>query len=235
MLISSCSSVTILRTKEIKEATNSSAESINKRLDSLALIIDSIKVEQNKNLSRLKADFAELNSKVSDQNEQLEARMEELTFRLDRILTIVQKKSVVTKSGAAGKNSSEEQKNEEMEALYNASRSDYLKGEYVVAYNSFKHIYETLKTGETAENSLYWMGMCMLDAGKADNATTLFKSFLEKYPKSNKVCAVVFKLASIAEENDNSAEQKAWLQKLLGIEHCTESNEFHRAADILSR
>jgi len=120
-----------------------------------------------------------------------------------------------------------------MEALYNTSRSDYLKGAYAVAYNGFKEIYETLKTGEMAENALYWMGMCMMDAGKRENAETLFKTLLDKYPQSSKVCTVDFKLASMAEEAGNKASQKAYLEKLLGTEQCVASNEFQRAADIL--
>ena len=226
----SCSNITMLRTKEIKDATDNSAASINKRIDSLMLAIDSLKLEQSKNLSRLKADMSDLNSKISEQGDKSETRMEEITFRLDRLLGIVQQKSVVTKSAAQ---SAPKEQNSEMEALYNASRADYLRGEYAVAYNGFKQIYESAKTGELAENALYWMAMCMLDAGKKENAETLFKNLLEKYPQSIKVCAVNFKLASMAEEANNKPEQKAWLQKLLSTEHCVSSNEFQRAADIL--
>jgi TolA-binding protein len=224
----------MMRTKEIKDATDSSAASVNKRIDSLMLVIDSLKLEQAKNLSRLKADFAELNSKIGEQGDKSEARMEEITFRLDRLLGIVQQKSVVTKSAVASSTqSTPKEQNAEMEALYNASRADYLRGEYAVAYNGFKQIYESIKTGELAENALYWMAMCMLDAGKKENSETLFKTLLEKYPQSVKVCPVNFKLASMAEEAKRKAEQKAWLQKLLSTEHCASSNEFQRAADIL--
>jgi len=226
-VLCSCSSITILRTKEIKDATNSSAESVNKRIDSLTLVTDSLRMD----LWRVKADLAELASKVDGQGDKSEARMEEITFRLDRLLGIAQQKSVVTKSAA--NSSAPKEQNGETEVLYNASRADYLRGEYAVAYNGFKQIYESIKTGEIAENALYWMAMCMLDAGKKENAETLFKTLLEKYPQSIKVCPVNFKLASMAEEAKNKALQKAWLQKLLNTGHCASSNEFQRAADIL--
>jgi TolA-binding protein len=235
VLLSSCSKITVLRTKEIKEASELYAASTNRRMDSLVLIIDSLKFEQDRNFSRLKAEFMELNSKIVAYGNSSEARLEEINFRMDRILGIVQQKSVVTKSAAgSAQNAEQERKNREMEGLYNASRTDYHKGEYAVAYNGFKQIYETLKTGELAENSLYWMGMCMLDAGKKENAQILFKTLLEKYPQSKMVCAVNFKLASMAEDAKNTAEQKAYLQKLLGTEICAASNEFQRAAEILS-
>jgi TolA-binding protein len=219
-----------MRTKEIREVT----DNINLRLDSLIQIVDSLKLEQAKSASRSRADFAELNSRIVAQEDKSEVRMEEITFRLDRILGIAQQKSMVTKSGAGEKSAEHERKSQEMESLYNVSRSDYLRGEYAVAYNGFKQIYESLKTGEMAENSLYWMGMCMLDVGKKENAEKLFKSLLENYPQSIKVCTVNFKLASMAEEVGNKEEQKAYLQKLLGTEHCTASNEFQRAAEILA-
>ena len=234
LLLSSCSSITMVRTKEIKEASESSAAMINKRLDSLALVIDSMKNEQERMSSRLRADFAEFNSKINEQGNKSEARMEEINFRLERILGIVQQRSAVTKSAAGNNKNAAKEDNSEMMALYNTSRSDYLKGEYVVAYNGFKQIYETVKTGELAENSLYWMGMCMLDANRKDNAVTLFKTLLDRFPQSTKVCTINFKLASMAEDAGNIEEQKAFLKKLISTEHCAPSNEFHRAADILS-
>ncbi len=227
----SCTDVTMLRTKEIKEAADGSAANINRRIDSLILVIDSLKLEQAKNLARLNADFLELSSKISEQDDKTQSRMEEINFRLERILGIVQQKSVVTKSAVSSEKNSEA--SQEMETLYNTARADYLRAEYVEAYNGFKRIYETLKTGEMAENSLYWMGMCMLDANKRENAETLFKSLLEKYPQSAKVCTVNFKLASMAEESKNKASQKAYLEKLLNTKHCVSSNEFQRAAEIL--
>jgi len=226
-----CSSITVLRTKEIKNATDSSAASVNKKIDSLMLVIDSLKMEQAKNLSRLKADIAELNSNIAEQGDKSEVRMEEITFRLDKLLGAVHKTAKSATKPAQHEQPKEQ--NSEMEVLYNASRADYLRGEYAVAYNGFKQIYESIKTGELAENALYWMAMCMLETGKKENAETLFKTLLEKFPQGAKVCPVEFKLASMAEEAKDKAKQKAWLQKLLSTAHCVSSNEFHRAADIL--
>ncbi|MCL1957513.1 MAG: hypothetical protein FWF63_09340 [Fibromonadales bacterium] len=123
--------------------------------------------------------------------------------------------------------------NIDMEDLYNTYRTKYVNGEYAVAYNGMKKIYESVKTGELAENSLYWMAMCMLDAGKKENAEILFRTLLDKFPQSVKVCPVEFKLANMAEEAKDKAKQIAWLQKLLNTTHCKNSNESFRAADIL--
>jgi len=195
-------------------------------------VLDSLELEQSKSLSRLKADIAELTFRIGDQGDKSEARMEEITFRLDKLLGVVHK-SAAKSAAKPAQNEQQKEHNIEMEALYNASRADYLRGEYAVAYNGFKQIYESVKTGELAENALYWMAMCMLDAGKKENAETLFKTLLEKFPQGPKVCPVEFKLASMAEEAKDKTKQKAWLQKLLNTAHCVSSNEFQRAADIL--
>ncbi len=130
LTLASCSSITTLRTKEI----DASVSKINVRIDSLMQVIDSLKFEQNRNASRLKADMADLNSKISEQGDKSEARMEEINYRLDRLLGIAQQKSVVTKSAAGSSAATAETKASlETEALYNASRADYLRAEYAVA------------------------------------------------------------------------------------------------------
>jgi len=232
LLLSSCSNTTMLRTKEMKEAIDNAAAVTNRRIDSLTQVIDSLKFEQSRNLSRLKADFMEIGSKIGEQNNRSEARMEEITFRLDRLLTTTQKGTAAKSPAKNTKVTAEEQRDSEKESLYNASRADYLRGEYAIAYNGFKQIYEELNTGDGGKFAL--LDGCMhagcRQKGKCGNT---FKSLLEKFPKSQKVCAVNFKLASIAEENRDVNEQKAYLRRLLGTEHCVTSNEFQRAAEFL--
>jgi outer membrane protein OmpA-like peptidoglycan-associated protein len=149
------------------------------------------------------------------------------------LLIALEKKQNTTKQVASPQIYDENQ--DVMKNLYNVSHSNYLRSEYAVAYNGFKQIYDSFKTGELAENSLYWMGMCMRGAGKKDNAEILFKNLLERYPQSPKVCLANLQLADMAEESKRTLEQKAYLQKLLGTEHCVKSNEFQRAAEILQK
>jgi tetratricopeptide (TPR) repeat protein len=124
-------------------------------------------------------------------------------------------------------------KPKEAKALYNASRASYFRAEYAIALDGFKEIYELLGSGEMAENSLYWMGLIMQDSGLKEDAKFLFKELLEKFPHSQKVCPVNFKLAGIAEEDGNKAEQTAYLQKLVETKRCAHSNEFQLSSDKL--
>jgi uncharacterized protein (TIGR02145 family) len=129
----------------------------------------------------------------------------------------------------------QQQKNQELKSLYNVSRSNFLQGEFAVAYNGFKQIYDSLKTGELAENSLYWMGMCMLYADKKNNAEILFNNLIERFPQSLKVCPANFQLADMAEKSKRPLEQKAYLQTILRTKNCVESNEYQRATEILQK
>jgi len=126
-------------------------------------------------------------------------------------------------------------KAKEAKSLYKASRASYFRAEYTVAYDGFKEIYETFKTGEMAEDALYWMGLSMQDSGQKEDAEILFKTILEKFPKSSKACPAKFRLAGMAEEAGNKEERAAYLQNLIGTKHCSQSNEFHRASDILEK
>ncbi len=124
-------------------------------------------------------------------------------------------------------------KAKEAKSLYKTSRASYFRAEYIVAYNGFKEIYETFKTGEMAEDALYWMGLCMQGSGEKEEAEILFKVILDKFPKSSKACPAKFRLAGMAEEAGNKEERAAYLQKLIEAKHCKQSNEFQRASDIL--
>jgi TolA-binding protein len=120
-----------------------------------------------------------------------------------------------------------------MEVIYNTSRADYVRGEYALAYNGFKQIFEALKTGELAENSLYWMAQCMLDAKQPANAKILFESLLSSFPQGAKVCVTLFKLSGMAAESADTTLQKQRLQTLLQTPSCANTSEFTRAAEQL--
>jgi TolA-binding protein len=117
-----------------------------------------------------------------------------------------------------------------MEGLYNTARADFHRGEFRLAYNSFKQVYETLKTGNLAENSLYWMGLCMLDAKQKENARSLFIHLLDNFPQGSKSCVTLYKLAGMSREEGKPEQQKQYLQRLLSMKECAASNEFEKAA-----
>lgn len=249
VLISGCSSITALRTKELRTVGNvvrkDVKEEINKvvdqRVDSLQRKMDSISTAQDLTNRRLMAEISVLSSRVASESERNDSRQEEILYRLDMLLgksdKILAKKVVVSKSAseplALDSIEREAERLIEAEAMFNTARSDYLRGEYKLAYSTFKQVYEDTKTGEFAEESLYWLALCLVAVNENDKALVLFSRFVDQFPQSDKICTVLFKLSNMAAVNKKIDTQKQYLQKLLENKKCMDSNEFLQGAAIL--
>ena len=107
--LTSCSSVTLLRTKEmkavgddvkkdvqeVKEEVKASTEASKARIDSLEQVIDSLALLQK----RMKVELSMLSSKIAEISDRNDSHHEELLYRLDLLLgksdKILSKKVVV--------------------------------------------------------------------------------------------------------------------------------------------
>lgn len=244
VLMSGCSSVTALRTKELRTVGNvvrkDVKDEINQRVDSLQHVVDSLSKVQDLVNRRLIAELSILSKRVASESERNDSRQEEILYRLDMLMgksdKILAKKVVVNKSSEPLALDSIEREAErllEAESMFNTARSDYLRGEYKLSYSTFKQVYEQMKTGEFAEGALYWMALCLIEADQKDKARILFSRFVEQFPQSSKICTVLFKLSNMAAEEKNVSLQKQNLQKLLEVKSCMDSNEFLQGAAIL--
>lgn len=240
--LTACSSITILRTAEIKavgDTIRTDVRYLQNEVDSLQGVIDSLLAEQTRFSNRLRADLATLNMRVVEEAENDQARMEELLYRLDLLMNksekILSKRVVVSKKESEPLDSSsvEAQQISEMTSLYNTARTDYHRGEFRLAYGAFKQVYETIKNGELAENALYWMALCMQDAGQKENSQKLFLRVLEQFPEGAKTCVVLYKLAAMSDASGEVELQKQYLQRLLSLRKCAETNEFLKGAQQL--
>ncbi len=247
--LTSCSSITVLRTKEmkavgedvkgdVKKEMVASAEAYQKKLDSLTRIIDSLGLVQK----RMKVELAMLSSKVADMGDRADSHHEELLYRLDLLLgksdKILSKKVVVngqTIAAPADSATLSAEKLQMLDSLFNTARADYHRGEIKLAYSEFKQIYEETKTGTVASDALYWMGVCLSDAEQKDKAKVVFGRVVKQFPDAPKACASLFKLSGIAATEGDVPLQKQYLQKILGTKSCSDSNEFLQAAEILER
>lgn len=254
-----CSSITTLRTKELravgKHVQKKVQETVVNKVDSAVIKLsstnDSLRVELDSAMARLNAaEFAQkrmqaeitmLARRVADESERNDSRQEEIIYRLDLLLgksdKILAKKVVVSGAPAAPISMDslerEAEKLVEAEAMFNTARSDYHRGEYKLAYSGFKQVYETMKTGELAENSLYWMAICLIDAKQEDKAKKVFARMTEAFPDGQKTCPALFKLASLYGDECDTDMQKQYLQKILSNKSCEASGEFEQSAEIL--
>ncbi len=250
LLFTGCAQMTVLRTQEMKAvgaevqtSLDSAVQSLSAQNDSLRAELDSTKAMLDASAlaqKRMQAEITMLSRRVSDESERNDSRQEEIIYRLDMLLgksdKILAKKVVVSGAPAPVSMDSLEREAEklvEAEAMFNTARSDYHRGEFKLAYNGFKQVYEQMKEGELAENSLYWMALCLIDVNQVDKAKKVFARMSEAFPDGQKTCPALFKLSNLYGEECDIDMQKQYLQKILSTKSCEKSAEFEQAAEML--
>ena len=225
---------------EVQTSLDSVAIQLQAQNDSLRAEIKKILEESSLAQKRMQAEITMLSRRVADESERNDSRQEEIIYRLDMLLgksdKILAKKVVVSGAPAPVSMDSLEREAEklvEAEAMFNTARSDYHRGEFKLAYNGFKQVYEQMKEGELAENSLYWMALCLIDVNQVDKAKKVFARMSEAFPDGQKTCPALFKLSSLYGEECDIDMQKQYLQKILSIKSCEKSAEFEQAAEML--
>lgn len=249
-----CSQMTVLRTQEmqavgsdvkkgVQQSLDSAVIALNEQNDSLKQVLDSLNEKlQESSLAqkRMQAELVTLSRRVSDESERNDSRQEEIIYRLDLLLgksdKILAKKVVV--SGAPQQISMDSLEREaeklvEAEAMFNTARSDYHRGEYKLSYNGFKQVYEQMKEGELAENSLYWMALCLIEVNQIDKAKKVLTKISEAFSNSEKTCTAMFKLSNLYANDGEIEPQKQFLQKILSTKSCEKTAEFEQSAEIL--
>lgn len=251
--LQSCSSVTVLRTSELQKVGDDVKQDVTQKLqvqlDSLSKILDSLRQENQRMQKRLVAEIGTLNSNVARESEQLNTRQEEILYRLDLLVEassksikrVVVDKRATASTGAPGSVDSstvasvndDVSADPEMEKLYATARADFNRSEYKLAYDGFKQVFEKVQTGELAENSLYWMGLCLQEVNQADKAVVVFQRLLDQFPKGRKACVVLLKMAQMSEAAGKKEEQLKQLDRLTNSLQCHDTNEAAKAIELI--
>ena len=247
LMLSGCSSITVLRTKEMKAVgdeimvkNDSAYKALAAENDFLRAELDSVKAQLNAAAlaqKRLQTDVTLLSKRMSDESIRRDTRQEEIIYRLDLLLgksdKILAKKVVVSGNAASTVMDADAGKMVEAETMFNTAHSDYHRGEYKLAYNGFKQVYELVRTGEMAEGALYWMSLCLIEANQPEKAKTVLSNLVDSNPNGMKACASMFKLATLFGNECNLARQKQYLQMILANNTCASTPELEQAAMIL--
>ena len=245
-VLSGCSSITMLRTKEMRAvgddviAKNDSAyKALSAENAALRAELDSVKAQLDASVvaqKRLQAEVTVLSNRMSEETVRRDTRQEEIIYRLDLLLGKSDKilaKKVVVNNGVASAVMEPDANAEQMieaETMFNAAHSDYHRGEYKLAYNGFKQVYELVKKGEMAEGALYWMSLCLMEANQPAKAKTLLTNLVDSNPQGMKACSGMFKLATIYGNECNLDRKKQYLQMILSNNTCASTPELEQAA-----
>ena len=245
-VLSGCSSITMLRTKEMRAVgddviakNDSSYKALSAENASLRAELDSVKAQLEASAvaqKRLQAEVTVLSNRMSEETVRRDTRQEEIIYRLDLLLGKSDKilaKKVVVNNGVASavmEPDANAEKMIEAETMFNAAHSDYHRGEYKLAYNGFKQVYELVKKGEMAEGALYWMSLCLMEANQPAKAKTLLTNLVDSNPQGMKACSGMFKLATIYGNECNLDRKKQYLQMILSNNTCASTPELEQAA-----
>ena len=214
------------------KALSAENASLRAELDSVKAQLEASAVAQK----RLQAEVTVLSNRMSEETVRRDTRQEEIIYRLDLLLGKSDKilaKKVVVNNGVASavmEPDANAEKMIEAETMFNAAHSDYHRGEYKLAYNGFKQVYELVKKGEMAEGALYWMSLCLIEANQAAKAKTLLTNLVDSNPNGMKACAGMYKLAMIYGNECNLDRKKQYLQMILSNNTCASTPELEQAA-----
>jgi TolA-binding protein len=223
------------------------------------ILLDSLNREQQRLRGQLNADINYMLNTQKHEMEKLQARLEELQFQLNQInrnqsatvrtAPVVQppppvpvsvpSPSADTLQGEALRRAVDSaaqtraKVEAEMQKLYADARMSYHAQDFRVAFTGFKQVYETVRTGDLAENALYWMGLCYEQVKQLDAAKKVFEQVLFEFPTGSKVCSSRYKLALLAKEAKENDTYRRYLQEILDAKQCLGSNEYIRATEGL--
>jgi len=100
--------------------------------------------------------------------------------------------------------------------VYNASYSDYLKGNFDLALEGFKVYRDNFPDSPLADNALYWIGECLFSQRKFNPAIDEFNDLILNYPQSDKIAASYLKKGLAQAELGRKDEAIVTLKLLLG-------------------
>ncbi|MGB2907546.1 MAG: tetratricopeptide repeat protein [Candidatus Aminicenantaceae bacterium] len=77
--------------------------------------------------------------------------------------------------------------------VYTMARSDYLKGNFLLAIEGFSMYQEHFDDSPLVDNALYWIGECYFSQENYEDAITRFNDLILGYPDSDKIPAAYLK------------------------------------------
>jgi TolA-binding protein len=245
-----CSHITMLRTEELRKVQGE-VKATGKQIESLQKSVDDLNLAQGGSTSKMKADLTLMMNQLESQITRLHAEIDETQFRLTQLSAKIekldQKKYVVGGPGVSGQpgtpgaavgpagqgpggESMRVVEGLDLEALFNQSRDDYIRGKYDLALQGFKNVYEKDAGGTWRELAMFWLGETLMKQDKPDKALEAYGRVTKEFPRGTKSCSSYFKMGLIHhQKKDKSKRDEEW-EKL--IKECPGTNEAQRAQEM---
>lgn len=256
-LLMGCSSITMLRTEELRKV-DTDVKAVHTQVADLQKAVDELNLAQGGTSSKMKAELTLMLKELSSQITRLQAQIDETQYKLTNLSAKIEKldqKKVIMGggTGSAGTpgqpaigstpttpsqpgnppvsgNEARVVDGLDLENLFNQARDDYIRGKYDLALQGFKNVYEKDAGGTYKELAMFWLGETMLKQDRPDKAIEAYQRVVKEFPRGNKVCSAHFKAGLIYhQKKDKSKRDEEW-SKL--ISECAGSNEAQRAQEM---
>jgi TolA-binding protein len=202
-----CSSITVLRTKEL----NAVRDSLRLELDAVQKKISDEQLTQSEMLRLIRADlqvrFSELEKKISD----LDNRLSENQYRLSKIdeKTGQFQKKLEEKLNADSVQV--ESKKLEVEKLFQIANGDFSAGRFDIALNGFKDIMVRFSDFPQGQEAEYWIAECWYAGKNFSDAEKNYLQYIKDSPQGAKICVALYKLGLCYEKlNKNKSKELVW-------------------------
>jgi TolA-binding protein len=219
---SGCSSITLLRIKELQNV-ETHIDSLKADLASQQAILHQEQKNQDELLRLVRADmqvrFEELSQKFSS----LEGSLSESKFKLTQIEKKTQDIQEQWKAKAVADSVAATQKNTQVDKMFQIAYGDFMAGRYDLAANGFNDIMNQFPDASQTDEATFWYAECFYGKKDYDKAEPLYVDYLRKYREGKKMCASLFKMGLLFEIKKQTEKKKLVWQKL--ITSCPNSSE----------
>jgi tol-pal system protein YbgF len=216
---SGCSSITVLRTKEMK----AQSDTLYMRIDSLNLKILEKQATQEELLRLIRADmqlrFNEIEKKIED----LASGLSENQYRLSRLDEKTADFQKQLQAKLAAESLAVVSKSEETQKLFQIATSDFNAGRFDIAVSGFQDLITRFPESEESKDAQYWIAECLYAKKQFEEAEKGYLLYFKQNQKGSKVCVVLYKLGMTYEKLNKSKSRDLVWKKLR--DQCPDSEE----------
>jgi tol-pal system protein YbgF len=170
----------------------------NWQLDSLRYYtrkVDSLLAAQATEMKQLRIDLYTKTNELSQKFDMLNSRLGESETQITQLSRrLGPNQEALTDSAAMA------QINPETRLLYESAYKNYVKGNYAEAIEGFQTYQKAAQDGPLVDNALYWIGESYAALGQLQKAVNTFQELVNKFPKSARVPAALYRMGIIYEE-----------------------------------
>jgi TolA-binding protein len=229
---SGCSSITLLRIKELQKV-ETHIDSLKSDLSSQQAALHQEQKNQDELLRLIRADMQVRFEELSQRFSSLEGLLSESKFKLSQIEKKTQDIQEQWKAKAVADSMAATQKNTQVDKMFQIAYGDFMAGRYDLAANGFNDIMNQFPDASQTDEATFWYAECYYGKKEFDKAEQLYVDYLRKFRDGKKVCASLFKMGLLFENKKLMEKRKLVWQKLMTS--CPDSPEAATAKERLGK